>query len=73
MLEPKTCVICGRRAFQELCDYHSQAKSNLQKGFERWQYALGSMSWTEYLNSLLKLDDTGIWVKEVIRFELKEG
>jgi hypothetical protein len=30
------------------------------------------MSWSDYLTKLVKMNETGIWVKEVISAELKE-
>jgi hypothetical protein len=34
--------------------------------------AYGIISWSDYLNKLVEMNDTGIWVKQVISVELKK-
>jgi len=36
-----------------------------------WNKAFDGLSWTDYMNRLLELKETGSWVKEVISAELK--
>jgi hypothetical protein len=43
----------------------------LKEHHKTWIKAYGEISWNDFLNKLLKIDETGIWVKEVIIAELK--
>jgi hypothetical protein len=54
------------------CLYHSQAYDSLQKEYKAWVKAYGGVSRETYMKKLLDLDQTGDWVKDVIRNELKE-
>ncbi len=65
----KRCPICNRSVVfeSEFCAYHHAARKNLEEGFERWRTAL-NLAWEDYLDRVLELDETGIWVKEVIEF-----
>jgi hypothetical protein len=46
------------------CRQHLQAYNNLEKAYPQWRYALG-LSWTEYLEKVIKASETGQWAKEV--------
>ena len=48
-----------------------EAYYNLKKYYEMWNKAFDGLSWTNYMNKLLELKETGSWVKEVISAELK--
>ncbi len=37
-----------------------------------WVDAYGSISWREFLNKLLKMQETGSWIREVIEAESKK-
>jgi hypothetical protein len=67
------CYVCSRKASvaSKYCLYHSQALEGLKEEHKTWIKAYGKISWNDFLDKLLKLDETGIWVKEVIIVELK--
>lgn len=61
------CRLCRREAERDaLCRYHSDARDELKRGYQRWRDAYSGMSWKEYLNTIKRLDGTGQWVKEVV-------
>jgi hypothetical protein len=61
------CRLCRRESEtgSSLCRYHQRARAALEEGYRAWKYAYGEMSWTEYLDSIKRNEDTGQWVKEV--------
>jgi DNA topoisomerase I len=68
------CSVCTRKVSNnqdKYCLYHKQAYDNLIKHYKIWNKAFGGLSWTNYMNKLLTLKETGGWVKEVINAELK--
>jgi hypothetical protein len=68
------CTVCTQKVFNDsgkFCLYHKQAYDNLIKHYKIWNKAFGDSSWTNYMNKLLELKETGSWVKEVISAELK--
>jgi predicted GH43/DUF377 family glycosyl hydrolase len=70
----KKCVACYRDVIakgKKYCMYHSQAYNSLQKQYDAWVHAYGGISKVDYMNKLLTLSQTGSWVKEVIKEELK--
>ncbi|MCS7119877.1 MAG: hypothetical protein RMJ07_05045 [Nitrososphaerota archaeon] len=60
------CQVCGRKAESRFCKLHEEAYKNLIEGYESWRKSM-SISWTEYLEEILKNPFTGVWVKEVIQ------
>ncbi|MCL4437312.1 MAG: hypothetical protein M1503_04885 [Thaumarchaeota archaeon] len=54
------------------CRYHQQAYENLKAGFEKWRYAYGETSWTDYLRLIANIPETGAWVKECCEHLLRE-
>jgi hypothetical protein len=40
--------------------------------YKAWVEAYGRISWDDFLNKLLKMQETGSWIKEVIEVELKK-
>lgn len=68
-----TCEICGRVSLQKgpLCRYHDQALTNLRAMFDTWREALG-IDWERYLETISNLDETGMWVKEVIEYLMSQ-
>lgn len=69
------CELCQREAVAEekLCQYHRMAKESLVSNFKRWQEAYGDLSWKEYCERLLKLQETGVWVKEIATHMLNKN
>jgi hypothetical protein len=68
------CTVCTLKVSNnqdKYCLYHKQAYDNLTKHYEIWNKAFGGLSWTNYMNKILELKETGSWVKEVISAELK--
>ena len=43
-----------------------QSYDNLKKRYETWNKAYDGLTWMEYMNKLLMLNETGSWVREVI-------
>jgi hypothetical protein len=66
----KKCTTCSRKVLK-YCFYHSQALDDIKKYYKRWVHAYGIISWNDFLNKLLNMDETGSWIKEVIAIELK--
>jgi hypothetical protein len=60
------CRVCVRPAVEgsAYCRQHLQAYNNLEKAYPQWRYALG-LSWTEYLEKVIKASEMGQWAKEV--------
>ena len=70
----RKCSACSRRvSIERYCIYHGQAFEKLKEHYEIWVKAYGSISFCEYLNKLVKMNDTGMWIKEVIIVELKNN
>jgi hypothetical protein len=68
------CSVCARGVIAEgkYCLYHSQAYESLQKQYKAWVNAYGGISTELYMKKLLDLDQTGDWVKDIIRIELRD-
>jgi len=66
------CQACGKDAQDRYCKYHAKAFSNLQAHHQAWVRAYGSISWQAFLERLEGMQETGQWVKEVIKAELKK-
>ena len=72
----KECVVCSRKITtisKKYCLLHSEAFDSIQKKYNSWYIAYGGISWVDYLNKLLEIDETGSWIKEVSSAELKES
>lgn len=68
----KKCFACARKvSMSKYCFYHAQAFDNLTEHYKRWVEAYEIISWRDFLNKLLQMNETGIWVKDVIAVELK--
>jgi hypothetical protein len=65
------CAACARETAGQYCRYHEQALEQLRGHYEAWVQAYGTMEWGEYLARLLKMPETGAWVKEVIEAEIE--
>ncbi len=44
----------------------------MKNHYKVWVKAYGSISWEEFLNKLVGMQETGRWIKEVIEVELKK-
>ncbi|MEM1678621.1 MAG: DNA topoisomerase I [Ignisphaera sp.] len=65
----KKCIICGRRAvYHEFCLLHYTAFERLKSSYEYWR-GLG-YDWKSYIEKLLKLHNTGIYIKELCNYLL---
>jgi hypothetical protein len=51
----------------KLCEYHAMALGNLINKFEVWKLAYGELTWRSYMERVKGLEETGLWVKEVIK------
>ena len=60
------CRVCNRAKIEGsvYCIQHSQAYSNLEKSFAKWQHALG-LAWEEYLENMIKAPGVGRWARDV--------
>jgi len=65
-----SCQICGKISKNRLCADHERAYQNLAATFKAWQGALGT-SWEDYLKAVGKNPNSGIWVREVCVFLLR--
>lgn len=66
------CSACERKvSTSKYCSYHAQAFDNLKKHYNAWVEAYQTISWNDFLHKLLQMNETGIWVKDVIIVELK--
>jgi hypothetical protein len=72
----KKCAACSRQVVakgKKYCICHTQAYSSLQKQFTAWVNAYGAISHKDYMKKLLRMDETGSWIKDVINIELRES
>jgi hypothetical protein len=69
------CEVCERARQEQgnYCRYHSIAYSNLNEKYPDWKAAYGGMSWERYLETIMALEETGDWVKQVAKKELSNG
>ena len=70
------CIICERARIEnsEDCIYHNKAKRYLKENYKKWSEAYSTnLTWDQYLDKLSKLENIGIWIKEVIDMELKKS
>ena len=67
------CAACAREtaAGRHYCSYHEQAMEQLRRHYETWVRAYGKIEWGEYLTRILKMPETGAWVKGVIEAEIE--
>ena len=56
---------------RQILFHHSQAFDSLKEHHKAWIEAYGIISWNNFLNKLIKMNETGSWIKEVIVVELK--
>lgn len=67
------CQVCNRNAeSKDFCKYHLLADQVLNKNYDNWCYAYGKLTWNQYLKKLLEANEIGLWVKEVVKYELEQ-
>ena len=73
MKTSKQCPICKKdmeNLHEQYCMNHSKAKKELEKGYEAWLKAYGSLSWDDYLQKILDLEGlVGDFVREITQHE----
>ena len=72
------CAICTRIAVGGIkqgryCVYHSQAYEGLLAHYKTWISAYGELPWQQYLERIVKMNETGEWIKDIATAELKKG
>lgn len=69
----RKCIACVRKSYvdSKYCTYHHDAFLNLKQKYKTWVYAYGQISWQEYLNKLITMNEVGDWIKDVIIVESK--
>ncbi len=67
------CAACTRDSGdKEYCLYHTKALEELKSHYGSWVSAYGGISWQDYLKRLYNMQETGQWIKDIIRLELKK-
>ena len=57
----------------EYCIYHNKAKNYIKENYKKWNESYSTnLTWDQYLDKLLKLENVGMWIKEVGDVELKK-
>ena len=71
MTPPAKCVACQRKAVsgKKYCVNHSQAHDSIMNHYKAWVKAYGRISMQEFLDKLLEMKETGIWVRDVVAAE----
>ncbi len=69
----ETCGICSRLRIpgSNYCIEHETALKELRRMYHRWTVAFDGIKWERYLDTISKLQESGQWIKEVAKFELK--
>jgi hypothetical protein len=47
------------------------AYDKLEECYNTWRSAYKDITWEDYLKRILELDETGKWVKDVIKYKLE--
>ena len=70
----KKCLACPQKVSKgKYCQYHNEALCHLKSHYKLWIKAYNrTISWDNFLNKLFQMDETGVWVKEVILIELNK-
>ncbi len=61
------CRLCEREASAGLCQYHEDAKRAVERAYQLWKDAYGTLGWNEYLGMVIRNPETGQWAVEVAR------
>ncbi|HIP65446.1 MAG TPA: DNA topoisomerase I [Pyrodictium sp.] len=69
------CRVCGRAPTVDgvFCRFHADAYKKLVDGYKLWVNRVGYITPREYLLKLVKLRQTGRWIKEMAYYLLKTG
>jgi hypothetical protein len=59
------CFVCGRDGTGDYCQRHAGAKEKLEAAYASWVRAYEAISWTDYLDNVIRNVQTGLWAKEV--------
>ncbi len=67
------CSLCKRTKILDktYCSYHYRAFSEIEASYPDWRSAFENMSWERYLETIIRLNETGDFAKEVAREELR--
>jgi len=67
------CRLCRRTKIVDkyYCVYHYRAFSQIEARYPDWRHAFENMSWERYLETIIQLNETGDFAKEVAREELR--
>lgn len=66
----RSCKICKRAVYKEgLCVFHYEALNRVREGYEAWRKF--NYSWEKYLEKLTKFRSSGLYVKEVCLYLIK--
>jgi len=66
------CPVCGASSRNRFCPVHERAYQNLLVAYEAWHRAL-EVSWRDYLERVNANSNSGIWVRDVCVFLLRNG
>jgi hypothetical protein len=67
-----SCLVCPENAQREgLCEFHNLAKKKLEQNYKIWQKAYANISYDDYLESLMRLSETGDAILALARLILK--
>ena len=71
------CAICSRpasdsRGGRTYCVYHTQAYDGVVSHYKDWITAYGGLTWQEYLYNIVKMKESGDWIKEIAEAELQD-
>jgi hypothetical protein len=71
MTRQDRCAACHRKNLDgsKYCTHHGQALQSIKDHHRAWSDAYGKISWLEFLDRVSEMDETGSWVKEVIKVE----
>lgn len=63
------CRLCQRPSESEagFCRYHGRAKVALEEAYKVWKNAYGELTWAQYLDKIIKNQETGQWASEVAK------
>ena len=69
------CQVCGRAPTVNgiFCKFHADAYKKLVDGYKLWINRVGYLTPREYLSRLVRLCQTGRWIKEIAYYLLKTG
>jgi len=70
--QSERCLVCSENAQREgLCEFHNLAKSKLDENYNVWRKAYADISYTDYLEFLMRLPETGDAILALARLILE--